>query len=209
MTVPPNKVRMSAEQRRASIVEAAIDLFSQRGFKGATTRELAANLGVTEPVLYQHFETKGALYRAILEAKAENKECVTPALERFTAEGDTRSFFLTLARALLDWYLEDPRYARMLMFSRLEEHELSDLFYQSRVAVFYSWVTTHLEAMMDRGLIRKMNPLLAARIFGGMVAHQGLVYAIYAPGDLPAPKEEIVETVVSIFLSGVLTKCPD
>jgi len=64
------KTRMRGEERHAAIVRCAIRLFAEKGFRGATTRELAASVGVTEPVLYQHFETKRDLYAAIIEAKA-------------------------------------------------------------------------------------------------------------------------------------------
>ena len=61
---------MKSDERRDAIVHSAIHLFAEKGFRGATTRELAAAAGVTEPVLYQHFRTKSDLYSAIIEAKA-------------------------------------------------------------------------------------------------------------------------------------------
>ncbi len=64
------KVRMKSEERRAAIVRSAIHLFAEKGFRGTTTRELAAAAGITEPVLYQHFRAKSDLYSAIIEAKA-------------------------------------------------------------------------------------------------------------------------------------------
>ena len=65
------KPRMSSEERRAAIVHAACRLFAERGFRGTTTRELAAAVGVTEPVLYEHFRTKRDLYSAIIGEKAK------------------------------------------------------------------------------------------------------------------------------------------
>ena len=61
---------MKGNDRRAAIVSAAISLFSEKGFSGTTTRELAARVHVTEPVLYQHFRAKRDLYRAIIEFKS-------------------------------------------------------------------------------------------------------------------------------------------
>jgi hypothetical protein len=108
-----------------------------------------------------------------------------------------------LGEELLGWYLRDPRYARLLLFSSLEGHELADLFYVQRVAVFYDWVTSHLERQMTAGRIRKMDPLLAARAFAGMIVHQGMIYAIYRPGDVSAELPVIVQTIVDIFLRGI------
>lgn len=196
---------MSGVQRKAAIVDAAVDLFSQRGFRGTTTRELAAKVGVTEPVLYQHFSTKRALYNAILEAKTgEDRSCVLADLEAVAARGGLVEFFLGLAGLLLDWYLNDPRYARMLLFSRLEDDEMSHLFYENHVLVFYEFLTRVLRRMMDDGHIRKMDPLVAARAFAGMVSHQGVVYAVYKPGELPATREELLRTIVDIFINGMV-----
>ena len=63
-----NRERLSGAQRRAAILDAAIELFASRGFRGVTTREIAAAVGVTEPVLYQHFPSKRDLYTAIIES---------------------------------------------------------------------------------------------------------------------------------------------
>ena len=52
-----SKPRLTSEERRASIVEAACKLFADKGFRGTTTRELAAAVGVSEPILYEHFKT--------------------------------------------------------------------------------------------------------------------------------------------------------
>lgn len=201
----PTKTRLPAAERRASIVDTAIDLFSRRGFNATTTRELAAACGVSEPVLYQHFETKRALYDAILESQAMDDDAGSLAneLAEATAKGDNYRFFTLLGTALLDWYTTDPRYARLLMFAALERHELSELFFQHKVQGFYGLITSHVQRQIEAGRFRQIDPLLAARIFSGTIAHQGIVYAIHCPGFLPAPKEEIVQNAVAIFLKGI------
>ena len=62
--------RMSGEDRRRQLIEIAIDLFSQRGFSGTTTREIAVAAGVTEAIIFRHFATKQDLYAAILDHTA-------------------------------------------------------------------------------------------------------------------------------------------
>jgi AcrR family transcriptional regulator len=200
----PAKSRMNAAQRRAAIVDTAIELFANRGFRGTTTRELAAAVGVSEPVLYQHFETKRALYDAILEGQCGGQEeSIVEEIESLSKAGEPRAFFTRLASGLLDWYLVDPRYARLLMFSSLEKHELADLFYARHVAMFYQVVTPFIERQIAEGRFRAMDAMLAARIFSGMVAHQGVIYSIYCPGELQGSRDEVVRSVVDIFLNGM------
>lgn len=59
--------RTAADPTRERILAAAIDLFSERSFEGATTREIAARAGVTQPLLNYHFTSKDELWRAAVD----------------------------------------------------------------------------------------------------------------------------------------------
>jgi len=60
--------RPSADATRGRILGAAVDLFSERSFDGATTREIAARAGVTQPLLTYHFRTKDELWQAAVDS---------------------------------------------------------------------------------------------------------------------------------------------
>ena len=55
-------VRLSADERRLSILLAAVPLFAAKGFNGTTTREIARAARVSEALLYRHFPSKESLY---------------------------------------------------------------------------------------------------------------------------------------------------
>jgi AcrR family transcriptional regulator len=59
--------RLSAEARREVIEGAAAEVFAERGYHGASIDEICRRAGVTAPVLYDHFESKLALHRRLLE----------------------------------------------------------------------------------------------------------------------------------------------
>src|SRR6266542_5517629 len=65
-----NATRMAGEERHLQILRVAMSLFSQRGFRGTTTKEIALAAGVSEAMVFRHFATKEALYSAILDQKA-------------------------------------------------------------------------------------------------------------------------------------------
>lgn len=70
--MPPAKTierttRPSADATRERILDAALDLFSELSFDGATTREIAARAGVTQPLLNYHFSSKDELWRAAVD----------------------------------------------------------------------------------------------------------------------------------------------
>ena len=69
---------MSGDERRSQILHVAIKLFSQNGFRGTTTKEIARAAGVSEAMVFRHFATKEELYHAILDYKACEGEAAGP-----------------------------------------------------------------------------------------------------------------------------------
>jgi AcrR family transcriptional regulator len=71
--------RLSAEDRRAAILRAALDVFAERGFAGASLDDVASRDGVSKTLIYEHFASKRELQRALLETY------VHEALDRIAA----------------------------------------------------------------------------------------------------------------------------
>jgi AcrR family transcriptional regulator len=59
--------RLTAAQRRATIERAATEVFAERGYRGASIDAIVQRAGVTPPVFYDHFASKEALHRHLLE----------------------------------------------------------------------------------------------------------------------------------------------
>ena len=197
------KVRMKSEERRASIVREAIRLFAETGFRGTTTRKLAAALGVTEPVLYQHFPSKSDLYRAIIEAKAAEVTRHSGQLRELAQGSDDGAFFSALGELILRRYDEDPELTRLLFFSALERHELAELFFEQLYVKFYRLVTGYMKRRMVEGAFRKVNPEIAARGLIGMISYHGLVGILF-PGRLKrGDRKRVVSEMVTVFLNGM------
>ena len=62
--------RLPAEKRREQLLDCAADLFAKSGYARATTAELARAAGVTEPIIYRHFNSKRDLFIALIERTA-------------------------------------------------------------------------------------------------------------------------------------------
>ena len=197
------KTRMKSEQRRAAIVRTAIHLFAEKGFRGATTRELAAAAGVTEPVLYRHFRTKRDLYSAIIEAKADEASVHAADLSQLARRGDDREFFLAVGDVILRRYETDPAISRLLLFSCLERHELAVLFLDRLFLDFYKLVAAYIRRRIRAGAFRKVNPEIATRGFIGMIAYHGL-FGLLFPTRFSMPnRARVVDQMVTVFLTGV------
>ena len=100
-------IRLSAGERRASLLDAACRLFAGRSYHGTTTADLARAAGVTEPVLYRHFPSKRALYLACMDWSWE--EVKELWAERLAAEPDPGLWLSAIGRAFVESEAERPR----------------------------------------------------------------------------------------------------
>ena len=92
--------RLSAELRRASILNCACSIFSRGTYRGTTTAELAAEAGVTEPVLYRHFDSKRGLYLACIDETWARVRVLWD--EAVAAESDPGLWLAAMGRAFLE-----------------------------------------------------------------------------------------------------------
>ena len=112
MIDPTARKRLPVGERRALIVEAAGRLFAERGFAATRLDDIAAAAGVTKPILYRHFESKEALYLALLERHRDD-------LASFAAMAPAEGAPGERIRALLEiWlaYVETHSYAWRMLF---------------------------------------------------------------------------------------------
>ena len=63
----PTTLRLPAAERRRQLLDVALHSFAQRGFHDTSMNDVAEAAGVTKPVLYQHFASKKALYRELVD----------------------------------------------------------------------------------------------------------------------------------------------
>jgi len=134
--------RLKAGDRKTQIVAAALPLFSRKGFKATTTREIAEAAGVSEALLYKHFPSKDSIYREMSYALCG--ESVHEVAQRLAQlEAGTRSLVLAiyfLMIAILPEASPDEEIKiqtrRVMAQSLLEDGEFARQFQDARVIPF-------------------------------------------------------------------------
>ena len=203
--------RMKGGARREQILQTAVNLFSQRGFKGTTTKEIARAAGVSEAMVFRHFENKDALYGAILDTKGCQdgvhrfpwEENV--ALQSAIKQKDDFAVFYNIAFDALNKHESDVAFMRLLFYSALEEHELADRFFHEFIARIYGFIGGYIEERQLDGVFREMNPRIAARSFLGMLIHHSLNNILWDKGRtiLDISNEEAAKNFAEILLNGI------
>ena len=64
---PVRRTRLTAQERRESILNAAVEVFTTAGYRAGKVSDVAARVGVSEPVIFQNFGSKAALFAAVLD----------------------------------------------------------------------------------------------------------------------------------------------
>jgi len=171
-----NGARMTGEDRRLQILRVAMRLFSQRGFRGTTTKEIALAASVSEAMVFRHFATKEELYSAILDHKACVHESMDPlqVVAQAIAAKDDRAVFEGLALDALNQHDCDPEFHRLLLHSALEEHELAQMFWEKFVKRVYRTLRAYIRERQREGALKKVEPLVIVRAFIGMIIHHSL-----------------------------------
>ena len=201
---------MSAEERRLQILRVAVSLFSQRGFVGTTTKEIAQAARVSEAMVFRHFATKQELYTAILDHKACSGDAMNP--EAMVAEAlqekDDRAVFERLALGALEHHECDPEFQRLLLHAALEGHELAQMFFEKFVRRVYELLGKYVAERQRDGAMVAMDPAIVVRAFIGMVIHHSLNNNLWDPQRrlLKISNQEAAKQFSDILLNGISSK---
>jgi AcrR family transcriptional regulator len=107
--------RLTANARREQILDVALEVFATAGFHGASMNEVAEAVGVTKPVLYQHFDSKRDLYQALIDEVGNR---LLASIAKATAEAtDGKSQTELGFGAYFRWVSEDHDAFRFLFGS--------------------------------------------------------------------------------------------
>jgi len=197
--------RIRGTDRRLQIMKVAKELFARRGFDGTTTRQIAERAKVNEAIIFRHFPTKQDLYWAIIEHECEVSAFQKALEERLNSAASDREIFAGIAEDSLRRRAKDSSLARLLLYSALENHQLSQKFFETHVGCYYEQLADYIRQRIEAGVFRPVDPLLAARGFLGMVVYHSMIQDLYGQKrvrDFDA--RQVSEILTDIWLGGML-----
>src|SRR3954452_22706569 len=116
-TQPPRK-RLSAEDRRAAILDAALEVFAKRGYNGASIDEIAQAAGISKALIYEHFPSKKDLHVSLLERHTQEIFVRLSQTADTDDPGDVR--LRNGVDAFLQWVETHPEAFRLLFRDTFE-----------------------------------------------------------------------------------------
>jgi AcrR family transcriptional regulator len=197
-------MRLSTEQRRGQVISAAMRLFSSKGFDGTSTREIALAAGINEALIFRHFRTKEDLYWAVVSSRiqaAGRQEKIREYLN--SSRMDAREVLAAIAENLLDRTTEDSDLTRLLLFSALRNSDLSESFFRTYMAGIYEAIASFIRHGIRNGRFRKVDPVVAARGFMGMISSHILLEELLGePGNTSTPRV-LGRQLADLWLNGM------
>jgi AcrR family transcriptional regulator len=158
----PRGGRLPRRERRAQLLDSALEVFDAQGYHAAAMDDIAERAGVSKPVLYQHFPSKLELYLALLDAACD--DVIDNCRQALAATHDNKTR-VAAAMAAFYAYVAADGGAFRLVFE-------SDLTSEPAVREHVERVTTECAAMIadvihdDTGLPGEASRLLAVSLVG-------------------------------------------
>ena len=107
-----HRKRMTGKERREQLLDVGRRLFAERGFEGTSIEEIAAQAGVSKPVVYEHFGGKEGLYAVVVDREVER---LLGMATRILGGEHTREKFEAAAIVLLKYIEDDADGFRILV----------------------------------------------------------------------------------------------
>jgi TetR/AcrR family transcriptional regulator len=201
------QTRFSSADRREQILEIATGLFAQQGFQGTTTKLIAEKSGVTEALIFRHFPGKEELYWAVIQRKIDAAAPLDRLLENLEAGGDDLDVLSRVAFEVLERRANDQTLSRLLLYSALEKHELSERFFRNYIENYFEVLARFVRQGISARRFRNVDPLLASRGFLGMIVYHSWIQELYGGKAVQDFDMRVVSrTLARIWLRGVQMK---
>jgi AcrR family transcriptional regulator len=175
------------QRTRQAVLDAALDLFSQRGYFGTSLRDVATAVGVRESALYNYFPSKDALFDALISAHQHDKlERLAPIVDVPITDG--RRLLEQLAVSSLESAVEprEQKLFRILMSDGIRLATAGRLNLFERMGQDRDRMSTVMRRLIGEGWLRPGDPLLLYIAFISPLVMWRQLHAINA--DLPMLK---------------------
>lgn len=195
---------MSREQ---DILDAAIKIFSKKGYSAATTSEIAKEAGIAEGTVFRYFKTKKDILKSVMIRLIEimGEEIVTVGVGKIIEENKDKNaaeFLKVLLKDRSDAIIKNWDLIK-IVFTEIQYHEdLRNAFIQSFPIKGKEILGKFYKGNIDKGVFKDYNPTLVLRCCVGILG----IYIIQkqlAPDLLQMDDDKQIDMMVDMILYGI------
>jgi AcrR family transcriptional regulator len=191
------------QRTRQAILDAALDLFADKGYFGTSLRDVATKVGVRESALYNYFPGKDALFEALLTAHRDSKaEWLVPILD--APINDARTVLLQLSYSMLESFVEprEQKLFRILMSDGLRLAKVGRINLQDRMGPRRQRLHDLMRRLIKEGWLRRRDVNVLGLSFVSPLVVWRQMHAIDADSPLIRNPRAFARQHVDQFLLG-------
>jgi AcrR family transcriptional regulator len=197
---------MKTSNTKESLLQATLKLISEKGYIGATTREIAHLAGVTELTLFRHFGSKEKLFEELLKSYT-----FLPKLKELLPELDGLSCedALTLIATRFLLTLKERKSFIKIMYSEVTIYpDQIRAVYNKFIDELRATMASYIKSLQEQGVLRKdMSPEMAGRVFLWILIAYFRSEEIMRPSGMKKNvMEKHVREMIDIFMRGTLSE---
>ena len=154
-----------ANDTKERILAAALEMFSQNGYAGTNIRELSASLGLVKSGVYKHFESKEAIWNALLNEMISYYGEHFGSAEHMPSVPESLDELVSLTMKMVDITVHDEKIIKtrkVLTIEQFRDERARDLATKHFLTGLEEMFTHIFIEMIDKGLIRKEDPKMLA-----------------------------------------------
>ena len=154
-----------AKDTKERILLAALDMFSQKGYEGTNIRELSASLGLVKSGVYKHFESKEAIWNALLDRMIAYYGERFGSAERLPPVPDSPEGLVEMTMRMVAFTVHDEmiiKTRKLLAIEQFRDARARDLATKHFLTGLTDMFTPVFAGMMEKGLLREEDPAMLA-----------------------------------------------
>jgi len=189
---------MKDSNTKQRLLDAALELFTGKGFAGASTREIVERAGVTKPALYYHFSSKEGLYRVLIEEDFSRFNRALAGIAR--QPGAPEEKLTRVAAYNLEHCRRHPQEVKLTLMAFYRGDTFApevDIVSPARTSI--EIIAGIFREGMTAGVFRKSDPMKLS-LFLMSVLHGQMMVIIKGAEGMPIARPE---EIIKIFLGGI------
>jgi TetR/AcrR family transcriptional regulator len=207
---PARKQQQRSIITQQKLLDAAIQAFSENGFKGTSTRDIAERAGVHHPLITYHFKNKDQLWRAATDQVfMEFGRLLATSLGE-SSNRDAKTRFTAMIRAFVQHAHTQPAIHQIIVQESSYPNPRMDWLVERHLQPFFEATVDHIKELQKIGVAPEGNPAMLYHMIrlsaGGMLAIGNMLRGTSnIDVNSAETRDEIVEMIVRVYLPGAVS----
>jgi AcrR family transcriptional regulator len=204
---PARKQQQRSIITQQKLLDSAILAFSENGFKGTSTRDIADRAGVHHPLITYHFKNKDQLWRAATDRIFRDFNISLVKAMAEVPEIDPKARAEAFIRTYVKYAYEQPALHKIILLESSYPSDRLDWLVESHLKPLYEMVAGQLAKLQELGVSPPGNPALLynmIRVSAGGLLALGLEVRNSSGFDFEddAQRDELADMIIRVFLPG-------